>query len=196
MNWLKRFLTPPLIVIAAILMWIEESLWEWLKSVTSWVAKFPLIRWYEAFLRTLPPYPTMVVFLIPGACLFPVKLAALLLMKRGLWLTGLSIIIAAKVLGTAIVARTYVVCKPKLMTIGWFARLHDWLIATRDELYGRIKAMPLYQAVRARLSHAKQIVRQWMEPVRRFFRRLRGRSRGLLMARWLAIRRWLGRRRA
>ena len=196
MNWLKRILTPPLIVLAAVLMWIEESLWEFLKVLTGWVAKFPLIRWYEGFLRTLPPYPTMVVFLIPGACLFPVKLAALVLMKRGMWFTGLSVIIAAKVLGTAIVARSYVVCQPKLMTIGWFARLHDWLIATRDELYGRIKAMPLYQAMRVRLSHLKQLIRQTLLPVREFFSRLRGRGRGLLMARWLAIRRWLGRRRA
>src|SRR6266705_2535463 len=59
MNWLKRLLTPPLIVLAAILMWVEEWLWEWLKVITAWVAKFPLIRWYEQFLQRLPPYPTM-----------------------------------------------------------------------------------------------------------------------------------------
>ncbi len=104
MNWLKRLLTPPLIVLAAILMWVEEWLWEWLKVITAWVAKFPLIRWYEQFIQRLPPYPTMFVFLLPGLCLFPVKVGALWLMAHGHVLVGIAVILAAKVLGTAIVS--------------------------------------------------------------------------------------------
>ena len=187
MNWLKRLLTPPLIVLAALLMWVEEWLWEWLKVITGWVAKFPLIRWYEHIIQRLPPYPTMFVFLLPGICLFPVKVGALWLMTHGHVLVGLAVILAAKVLGTAIVARSYVLCQPKLMTIHWFARLHDWLIATRDFLYGRIRAMPLFQAVQTRLS-------RWKHAIRSLFAKLRG--KGMLMLRWRAIRRWLGRRRA
>lgn len=190
MLWLKRLLTPPLIVLAALLMWVEEWLWEHLKVLTAWIAKFPLFRWLEKFIRELPPYPTMVVFLIPGALLFPVKLAAVWLMTRsqipGHVLIGLGVIVAAKVAGTAIVARLYVICQPKLMTIGWFARLHDWLTVTRDRLYAAIKAMPLYQATRARLSAIK-------DAVRRMLRVMRGR-RGI-GARWRAIRRWQRRRR-
>ena len=47
MNWLKRWLTPPLIVLAAVAMWVEEWLWEHLKTLTGWMAKFPLIRHYR-----------------------------------------------------------------------------------------------------------------------------------------------------
>ena len=191
MTWLKRFLTPPLIVLAAIFMLIEETLWEWLKVVTAWVAKFPLIRWYEASLQRLPPYPTMVVFLVPGICLFPVKLGAVWLMTHGQVLIGFGVIIAAKVVGTAIVARSYVVCKPKLMTIGWFARLHDWLMTTRDFLYGRIQAMPLYHKVRAVLSRWKQSIRSVLISIRAWLTKARG--RGMLMLRWRAIRRWMRR---
>lgn len=189
MNWLKRFLTPPLIVFAALLMWAEETLWECLKVVTAWIAKFPLIHWYEAFMLRLPPYPTMVVFLVPGALLFPVKLGAVYLMTHGHLLIGLGVVIGAKVLGTAIVARSYVVCKPKLMTIGWFARMHDWLIATRNWLYARLQAMPLYQRTRAVLSRWRESLRQPLVPLRAWLRRVRG--RGKLLLRWRAIRRWL-----
>jgi hypothetical protein len=184
--WLKRLLTPPLIVLAALLMWIEEWLWEHLKTFTGWVAKFPLIRWFERFVERLPPYPTMALFLLPGAVLLPVKIGAVWLMTHGHWLWGMGLIVGAKVLGTAIAARAYVVCKPKLMTIGWFARLHDWLIATRDWLYSRMAAMPLYQLTRAKLAAMKQ-------SIRRVLRHLRGR-RGL-GARWRAIRRWQKRNR-
>ncbi len=186
MFWLKRLLTPPLIVIAAILMWVEEWLWERLKSLTGWIAKFPLIRWFESVVQRLPPYPTMAVFLLPGIVLFPVKLAAVYLMTHGHVIWGVGVIVAAKLLGTAIVARTYVVCKPKLMQIGWFARLHDWLIATRNRLYGYIQAIPLYQKTRAKLSAMKASIRH-------FFHTVRGRHG--IGSRWRAIRRWMKQRR-
>lgn len=189
MNWLKRLLTPPLIVLAAFLMWVEEWLWERLKVLTAWVAKFPLFRWLERVIAGLPPYPTMVVFLVPGALLFPVKLFAVYLMTRsqipGHVLIGLAVILTAKVIGTAVVARLFVICKPKLMTIGWFARLHDWLVTTRNRLYAAIQAMPLYQATRAKLSAMKQSIRRLLQVAR---------SRRGLGARWRAIRRWLKRR--
>src|SRR5262245_33363817 len=107
MNWLKRILTPPLIVVAALLMWIEEYLWEHLKVLTAWIAKLPFIRWFEAFVGRLPPYPTMLVFLLPGAVLFPFKIFALWLMAYGQVSLGIATIITAKVVGTAVVARLY-----------------------------------------------------------------------------------------
>lgn len=186
MHWLKRFLTPPLIVLAALLVWVEEWLWEHLKVVTAWIAKFPLLRWYEAVIQRLPPYPTMFVFLLPGTILLPVKVFAVWLMAKGQPLLGIAVIVTAKVVGTAIAARSFVLCKPKLMTIRWFARLHDWLLAVRDYLYSRVAAMPLYQAVRAKLT-------AWRIAVREFLSRFR--ARGRLVVRWRAIQRWLGRRR-
>lgn len=185
MFWLKRLLTPPLIVLAALLMWVEEWLWEHLKVLTAWVAKFPLFKWSERLIQRLPAYPTMAVFLIPGAVLFPVKLGAVWLMTHGQVLLGIGVIVAAKVVGTAVVARLYVICQPKLMTIGWFARLHDWLTATRDRLYSAIRAMPLYQATRAKLSAIKQTVSRMLHVMR---------GRRGIGARWRAIRRWLRRR--
>jgi hypothetical protein len=182
-SWLKRFLKPPLIVFAACLMWCEEWLWVHLKRLTAWLARLAVIRWYEAFIRALPPYPTMVVFLLPGLLLIPVKLLAVYWIASGYWLFGGVLIFGAKVLGTAIAARSYVVCQPKLMTIGWFKRLHDWLFATRDFLYAALHAMPVYQFVHIRIELLKQSVRRWMSVIRR-------RNRRGLWSRWQAIRRW------
>jgi hypothetical protein len=177
---LKRLLTPPLIIFAALLMWCEEWLWETLKRVTGWVARFPLIHWYEGAIQRLSPYPMLVVFLLPGLLLFPIKLLAVYWISRGAWLAGLAIIVGAKVLGTAIVARSYVVCHPKLMTIGWFRRAHDWLVSTRDALYAAIRAMRLYQMVRSRLIALRRAIHHL---------HVRWLGRRGLWTRWLAIRR-------
>ena len=183
MHNLRRFLTPPLIILAALLTWCEEWLWERLKWLTGILAQFPLIHWYESAILKLPPYPMMVVFLLPGTLLFPVKLLAVYWLAHGYWLASLSTIVGAKILGTAIVARSYVICHPKLMTIGWFKRLHDWLIETRDWLYAAIRAMPLYQIVHAKVLAMKHSIRRWVSVFRHHGRRG-------LWSRWRAIRRW------
>lgn len=181
MNRRKRILTPVLIVIASLLMWIEESLWMWLKRATGWIAVIPLVRWFEAWLVWLPPYPTMVVFLLPMATLFPVKILAVYWATQGYWLTGLLIIVLAKVLGTAIVARMYVICQPKLMTMPWFRQVHAGLFVLRNRLYAALAALPFYREVRARLAAIKFAAKSLLT-------RLRTRNR--IWWRWLAIRRW------
>lgn len=181
MNRLKRFLTPPLIVIASLLMWIEESLWHWLKRVTRWIAVIPLVHRFEAWLVRLSPYPTVVVFLVPMTTLFPLKVLAVYWVTRGYWLPSLMLIAFAKVLGTAIVARMYVVCQPKLMTIAWFRQLHAGLYLLRNHLYAALQALPFYRAIRARLASIKLVAKSILA-------RLRTRNR--IWWRWLAIRRW------
>ena len=180
MNWPKRFLTPPLIVIASLLMWLEESLWKFLKWLTAWLAIFPLIRQVEKRLVQLSPVPTLIIFLLPMISLFPLKLMALYWVSHGYWLASLGLIAFAKILGTAIVARMYVVCQPQLMTIGWFRRLHDGLIAIRDRLNRALRALPIYHAARAFLDSVKASARRFLATLR---------VRRGLWARWRAIRR-------
>lgn len=178
---LKRWMTPPLIVLASLLMWLEECLWVWLKRITAWIDLVPFVRRIEMALVRLPPYPMMVVFLLPMTLLFPLKIVAVYWATRGYWLASLALLATAKVLGTAVVARMYVVGQPKLKTIGWFCRLHDWLVATRDRLYAAVRAMPIYQRVRSQLAAIKRAARSLMA---------KWSGRRGIWVRWRAIRRW------
>ena len=187
MAWLKRVLTPPLIVVASLLMWIEDTLWHWLKKLTGWISLIPLVHKFEVVIAGLPPYAMMAVFLMPMTLLFPIKVLAVYWMTRGYWMASLTAIATAKIVGTAIVARMYVVCHDKLMTIVWFHRLHDWLIATRDQLFGYVRALPIYRLIRTRLLSLKLATRRFIE---RFGIRLR------LDVRWRAFRRWYRHRNA
>ena len=75
-RFLKKLLTPPMIVIAALIMFFEEWLWGKLTSFMEWIARLPALRGLETRIAALPPYPAMAVFLLPGLLLLPVNIFA------------------------------------------------------------------------------------------------------------------------
>jgi hypothetical protein len=167
-RFLKKLFFPPMVILAAAFMFFEEWLWDHLTRFMAWVARARVFRWMEARLGAMPPYGAMAIFLVPGAMLLPVKLAALYLITHGHPGAGLAIIIAAKVVGTAIVARIFTVCRPALLRVGWFRRLYEWIVRLKNRLYTAIKAMPAWKtalrwkdAIKARLPKRGFLSRRW-----------------------------------
>ena len=156
-----------MVILAAAIMFFEEWLWAHLTTFMAWVARARVFRWVEARLAGLPPYGAMAVFLVPGAMLLPVKIAALFLIARGHAGGGLLIILAAKVVGTAIVARIFAVCRPALLTVGWFRRLYEGILRLRDRLYRAIRSMPGWEAA----VRMKKAVKSWLPRGGHFTRR-------------------------
>jgi hypothetical protein len=72
--------------------------------------------------------------------LFPLKLLALYLIATGHAIMAGLLFIGAKLVGTAVLARLYMLTSPKLMQIGWFARAHDKLMPWKDALFEKIRA--------------------------------------------------------
>jgi hypothetical protein len=72
----------------------------------------------------LPPYAALLVFFAPMVALFPVKVFGLWLIGEGRGFLGVGIIVVAKVAGTAVVARLFMLTHPALMQLPWFARLY------------------------------------------------------------------------
>ena len=166
---LKRLFFPPMVILAAAIMFFEEWLWDHLTAFMARLARTGLFRRLEAGLASLPPYAAMAVFLIPGLMLLPVKIAALWLMARGHALSGLLIIIAAKVAGTAIVARIFTVCRPALLTVGWFRRVYEGIVRLRNRLYTAIRSMPAF----ATALRWKNRIKAWLPRSGHFSRRWR-----------------------
>ena len=145
-RFFKKLLTPPMIVLAAMIMFFEEWLWDRLTAMMARVARLPVLQRLEVRLAALPPYPAMAVFLLPGLLLLPVNLFAMWLAANGQALAGTGLLIAAKLVGTAILARLFTVCKPSLLTVGWFRRLYEGITRLKARLYAAIKAMAAWQA--------------------------------------------------
>lgn len=140
LNSLLRKLLWPLKWLLALLLLFEEWGWEPLQRALARLGQWPGFRQAEAWIAALPPYGALALFALPSLSLIPVKLVALWLIGQGHAVWGTLVILAAKVVGTAIVARLFTLTRPALMQLAWFARLHDRWVAWKDALMAQVRA--------------------------------------------------------
>lgn len=162
-KWLWRALRGLLLALAAVVLFLEE--WGWL-PLTAWaarLAKWPPIARLEARIVVVPSRWALVLFLLPAVMLFPVKLLALWLIHKGSAVLGLSVIVAAKVLGTALVGRLFILTEPQLMQIAWFARAMGWWRATKARVKALVAEAAWWRSVRV-------VLRRWRVRIRRMVR--------------------------
>lgn len=143
----RRWLFAPLVYLAALCLLFEEWLWDTGARLMRWVARFPPLRALEGAIARLPPYWALAVFVLPAVLLFPVKIMALLAITRGYPLSGVSVILLAKLGGAAAVARLYTLTRPALLSLPWFARWHATFIALKDRWIGRLRATRAWRRV-------------------------------------------------
>lgn len=156
---LKRLLTPPFIILAAFLLWFWEWLWEPLELIMARIGRLPVLRLAEAWISRAPRYLALVCFVIPGAVLLPFKLLGLYFLGHGAPLLGVGTFLAAKVVGTALVARIFALTKPQLMEIGWFARTYAVVVRFKNYVFETLHQHPVYQQTRAFLMVLRRGVR-------------------------------------
>lgn len=166
MNPLRRVwraLRGVLLALAAVVLFIEE--WGW-RPLTAWAARLaqwpPLAR-LEARILALPPRWALALFIVPAVALFPIKLLALWLIHLGRTTLGVLVIVAAKLIGTALVGRLFILTEPQLMHYAWFARGLGWWRATKARIRAAVQAAPAWRATRT-------LVRRWRLWLRRAVR--------------------------
>jgi hypothetical protein len=82
-------------------------------------------------LEQLGPYPSLLVLAIPLVIVEPFKLVAVLVAGDGHFLTGLLFLICAYVVSLVVTERLFVILKPKLLMLPWFAKSWRWFLALR-----------------------------------------------------------------
>jgi hypothetical protein len=88
----------------------------------------------------LGPYQSLVLLAIPTALVEPLKLVAIAVAGDGHWITGTVMIVAAYAASLLVVERLFLVVKPKLLTLPWFARLWAWFIVIRGKAAGLFRS--------------------------------------------------------
>ena len=88
----------------------------------------------------------------------PVKLAAVWLMNGGHMAAGVGVLLAAKVVGTAIGGRLFVLTERQLMSFPRFARAIRWGRRVRSRLKQFLHRSAAWQAA----QHASARVRAWV----------------------------------
>lgn len=185
---LWRVLRPLLRVVVQLLLALivifEEWGWQPLAQALAALARFKPWAMLERWIAGLPPYGALGVFTLPAVLLFPLKLVALWLLAGGHVLLAGLLFVAAKLAGTAFLARIFMLTQPALMRIGWFARAYGrfmpwkegaeaWLRTSWAWRYGRIvkgkarKAVrSLFEDLRPRLERLRDVWRPRLDAAR------------------------------
>jgi hypothetical protein len=99
----------------------------------------PIRRWMQG----LGPYTSLVVVGVPLAIVEPLKLIAAVVAGTGHWLTGTITIVCAYLVSLFFVERLFVIAKPKLLTLRWFAAAWNWFVAMRGKALALIRWPPV-----------------------------------------------------
>jgi hypothetical protein len=157
-RYIKHALELLFVPIAATLVFIEETLLHYLGALMAALAKWPPVARLEAWLRRLPPWAALLVFVAPSLLILPVKLAAVWFAYKHHFGLSIASIVAGKMLATALVARLYHVLRPTLVKMPWYLRAETWVFNVRDRLYAFMQALPAWQRARA----LAQAIRRWL----------------------------------
>jgi len=163
LKFLLRAARGVVMALFAVVLFIEE--WGW-RPLSAWAARLaywpPLAR-FEARIRRWPPKYALALFLVPAVLMFPVKVLALWLIHLGHTGLGLAVILAAKVLGTALVGRLFIVTEAQLVQFAWFARALAWWRGTKQRVKEALLRATWWRAVRAEYRRLALRVRRWID---------------------------------
>ncbi len=162
-----RTITRPFWILVSLVFLFEAWLWEHLRPIVAWIVD--LISWatlrarIAAAIGRLPPYPTLLVFLVPVILLLPLKFLGLWMLAKGSWLGAMGTLAFAKVLGMGVTAFIFDVTRPKLLQLPWFSGLYAHVLTWLARAHALID--PIKNEVRAWW-------RRELRPVRRRVRRI------------------------
>jgi hypothetical protein len=74
-------------------------------------------------IERLVPNQSLLLLAVPTSIVEPLKLVAAAIAGEGHWITGTIMILAAYAISLLLLERLFLIVKPKLMTLNWFARL-------------------------------------------------------------------------
>jgi hypothetical protein len=132
---MMRRLLQPFWILLALIFLIEAWLWDHLEPVVARVVALIPLRalkaWLSLQVARLSPSMTLVVFIIPLVLLFPLKLVEVWLLAHHYWIAAIALIVASKFIGVGVLAFIFDVTRDKLLQMGWFRRLYEWILDIR-----------------------------------------------------------------
>ena len=147
----RRALTNAMLFVAATVLIFEEWLWEQSKALFARLARLPVVCSLETWIRELPPYPALALFMLPILVIYPLKVVALFALGRGYVTSGIAAFVMAKLVATAVFARLYQLTEPALLQLSWVRRGRDRFLAVRAYIHQWLDAHPFFREAKARI---------------------------------------------
>ncbi len=167
MHTVKRILRSLMFGILAVVLLFEEWGWEPLANLFKRLARLPLWARLERRFGALHRWGALLSFGVPMVGLFPVKLLALFLLGQGHALAGVALLIGAKLLGTAVLARLFQLTQPALMQFEIFAHWYPRWKAWKDGFMAKIRESEPWRMGRRLKAQVTGQVKAWAAAIYR-----------------------------
>jgi hypothetical protein len=155
----RKVLTLPLMVLAACLILFEDFVWNRITVLVGIISGWQVMARIERWVLARGRYATLALFAVPITALVPIKLIAVYLIVSGQVTMGIAVIVVAKLIGTAISARLFVIAKPQLMTFETFVLVHDRVLRFKAWAHQVVAELGVREAL-ARLRASLRAARQ------------------------------------
>jgi len=163
---LKKILRGLLLAPVALFLLFEEWGWEPLAACFAALGRLPLWRQLERLIVRLPPWAALLAFGIPVGALVPIKLLALYLFGKGHMALGIGLVLAAKLIGTALAARLFQLTQPALLQIKWFARLYTPWKTWKDRVLAQVRSSWPWRMAHQLKVRVKVSIKVWRIRIR------------------------------
>jgi len=141
----KRILKPVTYVLAVIYFLVDAVFMAVARPIALWLGRHFQFERLRAWIRSLPPYPSLALFSVPVIILEPIKPLAAYLAATGQVLSGAATLIVGELLKLVLVERLFHLTRDKLMRIPAFA----WTYGKFTEMKAWLQATEAWRAIRA-----------------------------------------------
>ncbi|MDB5543968.1 MAG: hypothetical protein JWO64_1117 [Hyphomicrobiales bacterium] len=132
MTSLKKFLWMVLALVFLGLSWLWEALAPVVQAIVDVLPLRRFKEWVNRQLERLPAHVMLLVFVIPLGLSEGVKIFSFVAFAHGRIVAGALIYVFAEIVRFGVAAYVWKVCREKLLTIVWVAKLHEWLLLLHD----------------------------------------------------------------
>ena len=150
----------PALILVTIYFLIDDVVLAAIRPIVARLAELRLFARLAEAIHRLPPYPTLVLFLVPFVVLEPFKLWGLWLVATGHLTFGGTMLAVSHLTSIVLVERLFHATRDKLLTIGWFARAYGAVMRLYDWSVGRLKATAAWRTVATLLHTARTRLRE------------------------------------
>ncbi|MCK9606145.1 MAG: hypothetical protein M0R33_06790 [Methylomonas sp.] len=152
-----------LLTLLAIILIIEEWLWDALSAFGHALVRWLNLQRVELWLSQTPPNTALIAFLIPMLLIIPINAAVLNLLVLGLILKALMLEILAKLLATVIVARVFALTKPQLLTFRYISLMYITITAWLNWAHQKLVETAIYQSAKRWKAEVKLKFAAWLQ---------------------------------
>jgi hypothetical protein len=155
-GWVRIVIRPLILCLAVLYFILDALVWSIVHPVAIRLARLFPSEKLAAWVRSLGPYPTLALFLIPLIVFEPVKPLAAYLIGTRHPVEGLLVLVIGELLKIITVERLFHMSRDKLMSIRAFAVVYGFVMRWLDYL----KSLPPWQAVRRQVERISALVRR------------------------------------